>query len=251
MTVAQRLTYTDAYEQLRRAQKPGAGVPAYTRWVNRSLARYAAAFLATKGVSADGTTALSATFSAVGLVLLALGPISWWTGLAVAVLFAIGYVLDSADGQVARLTGTGSPAGEWLDHVVDAVRTPAIHLCTLISWYRHDPVRDDISSWLLTLPLVFTLVAVGHFMSQILAEQLLRARGVRTNVASVAGPVRSFVNLPMDAGVMCWIFVLWGVPGVFAVAYGLLLIAHIGIGAVSMRRKRRALHVLENQETIA
>lgn len=251
MTVAQRLTYADAYEQLRRAQKPGAGVPAYTRWVNRSLARYAAAFLASKGVSADGTTALSATFSAVGLVLLALGPISWWTGVAVAVLFAIGYVLDSADGQVARLTGTGSPAGEWLDHVVDAIRTPAIHLCALISWYRHDPVRDDISSWLLALPVVFTLVAVGHFMSQILAEQLLRARGVRTNVASDAGPIRSFVNLPMDAGVTCWVFVLWGAPGVFAVAYGLLLIAHIGIGAISMRRKRRALHALKHQETTA
>ncbi|MDN5698848.1 MAG: CDP-alcohol phosphatidyltransferase family protein [Kocuria sp.] len=251
MTVAHRLTFTDAYEQLRRAQKPGAGVPAYTRWVNRSLARYAAAFLASRGVSADGTTALSATFSAVGLLLLALGPISWWTGLAVAVLFAIGYVLDSADGQVARLTGTGSPAGEWLDHVVDAIRTPAIHLCALVSWYRHEPLRDDVSTWMLALPVVFTLVAVGHFMSQILAEQLLRARGVRTNVASDAGPVRSFVNLPMDAGVTCWIFILWGAPLVFVAAYALLLIAHIGIGAVSMRRKRRALHALKNQETTA
>lgn len=251
MTVAPRLSFADAYEQLRRAQKPGAGVPAYTRWVNRSLARYAAAFLASKGVSADGTTVLSATFSAVGLVLLALGPISWWTGLTVAVLFAVGYVLDSADGQVARLTGTGSPAGEWLDHVVDAIRTPAIHLCALISWYRHVPLREDVHAWMLVLPVVFTLVAVGHFMSQILAEQLLRAHGVRTNVASEAGPIRSFVNLPMDAGVTCWIFILWGAPVVFTVAYALLLLAHIGIGAVSMRRKRRALLALKNQETTA
>ena len=251
MTVTRQLTFTDAYEQLRRAQKPGAGVPAYTRWINRSLARYAAAFLASKGVSADGTTAISAAFSAAGLLLLALGPISWWTGLLVAVLFAIGYVLDSADGQVARLTGTGSPAGEWLDHVVDAVRTPAIHLCALISWYRHEPLREDVSSWLLALPVVFTLVAVGHFMSQILAEQLLRARGVRSNVASDAGPARSFVNLPMDAGVTCWIFALWGAPLVFTVAYALLLVAHIGIGAISMRRKRRALLALKNQEASA
>lgn len=251
MTVARNLTYADAYEQLRRAQKPGAGVPAYTRWINRPLARYAAAWLASKGVSADGTTGLSAAFSLAGLLLLALGPITWWSGLLVAVCFALGYVLDSADGQVARLTGTGSPAGEWLDHVVDAIRTPAIHLSALVAWYRHVGIREDVHEWMLILPVVFTLVAVGHFMSQILAEQLLRARGARTNAASNAGPLRSFVNLPMDAGVTCWIFVLWGAPILFTAAYGLLLLAHVVIGAQSMRRKRRALHALKDQESTA
>lgn len=245
------VSFTEALDRVRPAQKPGAGVPAYTRWVNCPLARYAAAWLTSQGISANGTTALSAAFSAVGLVWLALGPLTWWTGLAVAVLFAAGYVLDSADGQVARLTGTGSPAGEWLDHVVDAVRTPAIHLCALVSWYRHEPLRGDVLPWMLTLPVLFTLVAVGHFMSQILAEQLLRAGGAHSNVASDAGPLRSFVNLPMDAGVTCWIFALWGSPAVFTALYSLLLLAHVAIGGVSMRRKHRALSALSTRETLA
>lgn len=235
------MRYADAYDRLFRAQKPGAGVPAYTRWINRPLARHAAAWLACRGVSADGTTALSAALSTAGLLVLALGPVAWWAGLPVAVLLAAGYVLDSADGQVARLTGTGSPAGEWLDHVVDAVRTPAIHLCVLVSWYRHEPAREDIQPWMLALPVVFTLVAVGHFMSQILAEQLLRPGGQRRGVAPPAGAARSFVNLPMDAGVTCWCFALWGWPVLFTAGYVLLLLAHVVIGAASMVRKRRAL----------
>ncbi|OAX67752.1 hypothetical protein A5N15_01010 [Rothia kristinae] len=50
------------------------------------------------------------------------------TAVIAALLFALGYAMDSADGQVARVTGASSPGGEWLDHVVDSVRVPAIHL---------------------------------------------------------------------------------------------------------------------------
>ena len=35
--------FRDAFSALNAAQKPGMGVPAYTRWVNRRLGRYAAA----------------------------------------------------------------------------------------------------------------------------------------------------------------------------------------------------------------
>ena len=53
-----------------------------------------------------------------------------------SVLLASGYVMDSVDGQLARLRGSGSLSGEYLDHTVDCVKTATLHLAVLISWYR-------------------------------------------------------------------------------------------------------------------
>ncbi|TQN35774.1 CDP-alcohol phosphatidyltransferase family protein [Kocuria rosea] len=136
-----RPSYEEALAGLRAAQKPGQGVPAYTRWVNRPLARYAAARAAAAGLTPNGVTALSAVLSAAGLVVLVAAPPTPATGVVVALLLAAGYVLDSADGQVARLTGTGSPAGEWLDHVVDSIRTPALHLAVAAAALLHPGPR--------------------------------------------------------------------------------------------------------------
>ena len=233
--------YHEALTGLRAAQKPGEGVPAYTRWVNRPLARFAAARAAANGITPNGVTAASATLSAAGLAVLVLAPPAALTGMAVAVLLAAGYVLDSADGQVARLSGTGSPAGEWLDHVVDSVRTPAVHLSVLAAFLLR-PEDVGVPSGLgVVLPMLFCLVAVGQFMGQILAEQLRRGRP--GSPGAPAGPLRSFLNLPMDAGIVCWIFVLWGWPSLFFSAYGTLLAITVVIAATSMRRKYLGLRL--------
>lgn len=228
-------SFRQTLTQLQQAQKPGAGVPAYTRWVNRRLARYLAAAAVSLGLGPNGVTLLSALVSLSGMVLLMSQPPSWGLGLLVAFLYALGYALDSADGQVARVTGAASPAGEWLDHVVDSIRTPAMHLAILVAWIRF-PDFWPLSGWQLWwLPMAFCLLVTGHFMSQILAEQL-RAREGKSGPAS-GGALRSFLNLHMDAGTFCWLFLLWGGGLVFLLAYGLLFAASALTVLVSMRRK--------------
>lgn len=224
-------TYSQNLQRLRDAQKPGAGVPAYTRWINRRLARHVAATAAALRVSANGVTALSGLLSLAALVVLVLAPVTWWSGLVVAAGLALGYVLDSADGQVARLTGTGGPSGEWLDHVVDAIRTPAIHLAVAVAVWRH----SEYPIWVAAIGFAFALISTGQFMSQILAEQLRK----KANVASPMGRgiIKSFAILPNDMGTLCWIFALWGAVPVFAVAYTLLAVANGVHSLVSMRRK--------------
>lgn len=236
-------TYTEYLHRLHGAQKPGGGVPAYTRWVNRRLARHVAAGAATLRISANGVTAISAVVSLVGLATLIAAPATWWSGLVVAALLALGYVLDSADGQVARLTGAGGPAGEWLDHVVDAVRTPAIHLAVVIAVWRH----ADYPLWLGGIALAFALVASGQFMSQILAEQLRNKYGGRSASSPEGdGVIKSFVILPNDMGTLCWIFALWGSVPAFTVAYTLLFAANAIHSIASMRRKHRGLRELQS-----
>jgi phosphatidylglycerophosphate synthase len=226
-----------ALASLESAQKPGDGVPAYTRWINRRLARGVVAVAYVWGLSPNAVTVLSAIVSAAGLALLVvLGP-SPLVGVGVAALLAAGYVLDSADGQLARLSGRGSPAGEWLDHVVDAIRSPGIHLAVAVSVVIHRPASPE---WLAIVGVLFALLVTGQFMSQILAEQLRKARG-ESAPAARGGALRSWALLPSDMGTTCWIFVLWGFPIVFGVAYTALLALLLLHTAASMRRRFREL----------
>lgn len=233
-----RLSYGQALALLDGAQKPGHGVPAYTRWVNRRLARFAAAAAASRGLSANAVTMASAAFSAAAIVCVATAPRQAWLGVLIAVLLAIGYILDSADGQVARLTGMSSLAGEWLDHVVDSVRVPAIHLAVLVGILQ----ADILPRWTILLPLAYTLTSAGHFMSQILAEQLRRGRLDGDNSSpKAAGTLRSWLVLPTDMGTLCWVFILWGIPQVFIAAYGSLFLVQLVVVVASVRRKYLAL----------
>lgn len=231
--------FRETLRDLNAAQKPGAGVPAYTRWVNRRIARVFAAGAVSVGIGPNGVTAISALSSAAGVAVLlfaAPGPLA---GVAAALLFALGYALDSADGQVARVTGASSPSGEWLDHVVDAIRTPSVHLTVAVGYLRHAEHFPGGGWGIAWMPMLFAVLSVGHFMSQILAEQLRRTRN--TAAPSTGGTARSFLNLHMDAGTLCWIFVLWGFGPVFVAAYALLLAANAATIGISMRRKYTSL----------
>lgn len=235
----QRWTARQVLHQLHGAQKKGEGVPAYTRWVNRWLARYATAGAYRLGLGPNQVSLLSFTVSVVALTALVLAPPhTHLAGVVVAVLLALGFVLDSADGQLARLTGRSGPAGEWLDHVLDAVRSPAVHLCVLLV------ALTSTSSpvWLAATAFAFTLTQVGQFSSQMLGGMLLdRTDGPRTP----ARRHQSWILLPTDTGVMCWVFVLWGWPTVFATAYLVLLLLCLAFAGVSMRRRWRELRQVD------
>ena len=229
---------------LRLAQKPGGGVPAYTRWVNRRLARFAAAAAYTVGLSPNAVTGISAIVSLAGLVLVVALPATPWVGLAVGTLLALGYVLDSADGQVARLGRRGSPAGEWLDHVVDAIRTPAIHLAVAIAM----SVAPAGSRVVAGVAIAYALLSSGQFMSQILSEQL---SGARAPASDTAGRVQSFALLPTDMGTLCVIFLAWGFPTAFAWLYVALFVVNALHAMVSMRRKYARLTSLSKSPAAA
>lgn len=229
-----RLGYGAAVRLLASRQKPGPGVPAYTRWVNRQAGRYLAAGAHVLGLTPNAVTLVSAAVSAAAVVLLLTLPATPLVGLAVAALLALGYALDSADGQVARLSGRSGPAGEWFDHVVDAIRTPTIHLAVLVAL-----VRDDRPQWLQVVALAYTVLCVAQFMSQILAEQLGARAGL--DAPQVAGRAQSWVLLPTDNGTFCWLFVLWGLGPLFVIAYAGLFALNLLHTAVSMRRKYQRL----------
>ena len=125
----------ETVRRLAQAQKTSKGAPAYSRFVNRKAGRYLAAVAYRSGRTPNQVTTVSAAFSAVAIALAALLR-PRCVGVVVSVLLAVGYAFDSADGQLARLRGGGTPAGEWLDHVVDSAKICALHLAVLVSFYR-------------------------------------------------------------------------------------------------------------------
>jgi phosphatidylglycerophosphate synthase len=218
--------FRSALVRLGGAQKNAArSAPAYSRYVNRRLGRYLAALAYAAGLSPNAVTGISAVFTFAGIVLLILFPPSLWLGVAVALLLATGYALDSADGQLARLTRTGSPAGEWLDHMVDSVKTSVLPLALVVGLYRFDAVPLPV----LLVPLSAAVVCAVLFFSMILTEQLRRQRGIESRADDSRRPswVRSVMVVPMDYGLLCWVFVLYGAVPVFMTVYTVIVAATV------------------------
>ncbi|MDM7830684.1 CDP-alcohol phosphatidyltransferase family protein [Cellulomonas edaphi] len=216
-------TYREVVRRLGSAQKPAArSAPAYSRFVNRRLGRYLAAWAYRAGLTPNAVTGLSALATFTGIALLAVlapGPL---LGVLVTLCLVLGYALDSADGQVARLTGRGSAAGEWLDHVVDATKIACLPLALLVGLYRAGTVE---TAWLV-VPLVHAVAGSVLFFAMILTEQMRRARGT-ASVADTGGRLpwlRSLLAVPTDYGVLCLSFLLLVVPAWFFVAYTAIVI---------------------------
>ncbi|GHE11819.1 CDP-alcohol phosphatidyltransferase family protein [Klenkia taihuensis] len=231
------------------AQKGAKGAPAYSRFVNRPIGRVLAALAFHRGLTPDAVTGLSAVCTFTGLGVVALAPHTWLTGVLVTALLVLGYALDSADGQLARLRGGGSPAGEWLDHAVDSAKVVAVHLCVLVGLYRTGELAPG---WLL-VPLGFAVVAVTHFSLTLLNEALRAQHGARTRAArAVPGErpsvLRSLLVAPTDYGVLCLVFVLLGATPVFLAAYGLLAVGTTGYLLLALPRWRNEMAALGRQD---
>src|SRR5262249_22053660 len=90
------------------------------------------------------------TLASAGLMLsasavIAAGFAGWGGRLAVAISLAMALVLDPADGRLARLQGTSSAFGRWLDQVLDELADITLHAA--IAWAAFCATGQP--SWLL------------------------------------------------------------------------------------------------------
>jgi len=230
--------HAELVQRLRDAQKHSVGAPAWSRFVNRPVGRHLAAFAYRSGLSPDQVTGLSALCSFAAIMLLALLEPSWLLGAGVALLLVLGYALDSADGQLARLQGSSSPAGEWLDHVVDSAKIVCLHAAVLLQLQRWDGLS---SAWSL-LPLAFLVVSSVSFFTMILNEQLrLRAGAGSARAGARPSALRALLALPTDYGVLCCAFLLLGAGPLFLGAYAFLLAGTAGHLALALPVWRREM----------
>lgn len=236
----------EAMQQLRSAQKSSRGAPAYSRFINRPLGRPLAATAAHFGLTPTQVTMLSAASTFAGIACIALLPLEWWASLAITALLVLGYALDSADGQLARLTQSFSASGEWLDHMFDAAKAVTIHLAVLAAWLRY----PDLAPWLLVVPAAFAAMASTFFFGVIAVDLLRRIHRLEhPSDLPADGPSRTSVGYsllvaPADYGLLCLLFVLLFLPAVFVPLYTALTVVNGALLLASSVRWYRSLRAL-------
>ncbi|WP_114560919.1 CDP-alcohol phosphatidyltransferase family protein [Desertihabitans aurantiacus] len=238
----------DTLARLRHGQKSNVNAAAYSRWVNRPAGRLLAAVAYRMRMTPHQVTAVSAVCTFVGIGCLAVLPPGVVTGVVVALLLALGYALDAADGQLARLRGGGRPSGEWLDHVVDATKIAVLHLAVLSLWFRHLVEPGHLPLWSVLVPLVFSVAASVAFFGMILTDLLQRRYGTKADPGRQgdqhAPVLGSLVALPGDYGLLCVTFLLLAWWPAFVVAYGLLALAAVLMLAVQAVRWYRRMEAI-------
>lgn len=238
--------FREALLRLGLVQKSGRGAPPYSRWVNRRVGRWLAAGAYVRGLTPNQVTAISACCTFAGIALIALVEPRWWLGLATCALLLLGYALDSADGQLARLRGGGSKSGEWLDHVVDATKVCVLHSAVLVSFYRFTIEPAPI---ILLAPLAYQAVSSVFFFSFILIEQLRKEtrNGVDTRTGRRTGSslIQSTIAFPTDYATLCLSFILFGWRSAFIAVYVALLALNALILVGALLRWWRELRALD------
>lgn len=247
MSASMKPVFREDYKRLQSAQKTSKGAPLYSLVINRPLGRILAALAHQVGLTPNQVTLISATFTFTGIALIALVPPSVVMALGVALTLVLGYALDAADGQLARLRGGGSMTGEWLDHVIDSFKVATIHLAVLISMYRFFGVP---SVWLL-VPILFAAVYVIHFFGMLLTDLLTRnanlTMGVRPGPPQGGSSVSAFLKLPMDYGVLSLSFILYAYTPAFRWCYLVLALATTAYTALVLVVWYRRLKALDTR----
>jgi phosphatidylglycerophosphate synthase len=126
----------------RRTRKPNDII--WNRLVARPLAAVLVVPLARTGITPNQVTFVTLPVFLAGAVLLALLP-SWGALVAGAAIIELSYVLDCADGQLARLKGTSSPVGAHLDFLMDELKAFALVAAIAVRMWL--PAHD--ARWLL------------------------------------------------------------------------------------------------------
>ncbi|NMO53321.1 CDP-alcohol phosphatidyltransferase family protein [Actinoplanes sp. TBRC 11911] len=111
----------------------------------------------------------------------------WWLVVG-AVLFHLSFVVDCMDGKIARLNGTGSLFGQWLDYVFDRVRVLACAFALMGGQYAR-------THQLIYLYLAAVVIFLDMFRYLNSLEMSKIRRGMKDQIAEFKQPLDDTVRL--------------------------------------------------------
>ncbi|WP_435010674.1 CDP-alcohol phosphatidyltransferase family protein [Tundrisphaera lichenicola] len=119
-------------------------------------ARFLARLLKPTRIRPNQVTIASASLVLGASVLVANAGDTWMVRVLISAALAIALILDTADGHLARLQGTASEFGRWLDANLDELGDMALHAA--VAWSAF--VRDGQPAWLVA----GMLYAMGKYL---------------------------------------------------------------------------------------
>ena len=157
-------------------------------------ARWLAGRLRPTRVRPNAVTLASGGLVAAASALVALDGPAWASRGLASVALAVALVLDTSDGHLARLQGTASEFGRWLDANLDELGDMALHAG--IAWAAF--VRDGRPAWLL----VGMLYAMGKYLYLVGAStgSTLEATAGSPGLPTIPRPTNRLRSLALLAG---------------------------------------------------
>ncbi|WP_229399206.1 CDP-alcohol phosphatidyltransferase family protein [Micromonospora okii] len=154
---------------------------------------------------------------------------AWVVGLVALVGWQVAYALDCADGQLARVTGQGSPAGARVDVLCDVAAQIALVAALSATAVAQ---RPSTPSWLVAL-------FAGTWMVNLVTSVMQSGPNAASMVTSTSLPVR-LVKLVRDYGAVIFVaalvlafapaLVFWVIVA-FTIVNGGFLLASIAFSA--------------------
>jgi phosphatidylglycerophosphate synthase len=160
------------------------------------LAERLAEWLRPTSIRPNAVTAASAALMLAAAALVAFDPAGPGAAMSIAAALALALILDTADGRLARLQGTSSDFGRWLDEFLDELVDLVLHAA--IAWSAF--VRDGRPAWLL---LGMAYVA-GKYLFRVqssLGEDLERRTSGRALASHSFHPARGYHPRGLTAAV--------------------------------------------------
>jgi len=177
-----------------RSSKKRRDINWFTEWVARPPAAVVVYALRGTPVTPNQVTFLSAAIAAAACAMFALCP-GYGALVAAAAVFELSFVLDCADGQLARLRKTASPLGHLLDFLMDELKAMLLLGCVAVRLWR---ASGDDRVLLVGLAAVFCL-ASGISLTSFMRRPEYGARpptddGQPAEVGHRRGPVGAVLN---------------------------------------------------------
>jgi hypothetical protein len=146
-----------------RASKKQRDINWFTEWVARPPAAVVVYALRNTRVTPNQVTFLSALLAAAACAMIAALPGHGWL-VAAALVLEVSFVLDCADGQLARLRRTASPLGHLLDFLMDELKAMLLIACTAARLWREGADARILLVGLGALFCVASGIALTSFM---------------------------------------------------------------------------------------
>jgi phosphatidylglycerophosphate synthase len=118
-----------------RSSKKKKDINWFTEWIARPPGAVVVYFLRNTRITPNQITFLSAFVAAGACAMFALLP-GWEWLVAAALVFEFSFVLDCADGQLARLRKIASPVGHLLDFLMDELKAMLLIGCVAVRLWR-------------------------------------------------------------------------------------------------------------------
>jgi phosphatidylglycerophosphate synthase len=160
------------------------------------LAERLAEALEPTSVRPNTLTLAAAALMLSAAALLAFAGSGWLPATLVSLALALALVLDTADGRLARLQGTTSAFGRWLDQVLDELSDLGLHAAIAWSVFK----SSGQPAWLL-LGMLYVSGKYMYMVQSLAGEELEAASDPER--AALDGPVTSLNPRRSEFGIGC------------------------------------------------